>query len=542
MKITDFKVAVNTIDDYKYNDDELNLNSSFNKDSYKIVDDNGYIAFVPEDNSKYLNIRSVYQYNVGAYSVNGSCKPKYIVPNEFIEYIKANMNLNYYVGKDNFKKIQFGETLAQDSTTLVKPLWLNKKNKTDETFTLPNGSLYDVYLHKNNKYICVENTGGSYTLYVVIPASWYINLETKEMILSKTINSSFPIMRWNNMELIPDIKFEETEFYKYLNIFIKESFRNEKVFNEEKKETNKETSNEIVDKIKEIKNLIKDSENEEVFLDILKEIVEKYNQGLDLYENESTKSLSFGVKNYDYLDNEIKLELDELKNSFLNYNETSREYKDMIIYLDKINCILNGLDVVNKDDLQNLLFDLIRCSLKYLNNNKYNQVLIEELFTKPKELINSHLKSIASNKKSLIPFTSKDELIMYLRAKLHPILESIANDVSKKSLVDDIKENLIQVQKKNILKSKYHIIDLYISLIHEAYNECLPLIDSSETEDLNELNNILNEEIDYNLDIESICNLLINKYHRIKRIYYRESEEDFVLTQVKKRRIKLDSI
>ena len=548
MTTSNIKYLGNSLIDFELNEDDLHLDGSYSKHHYKIVNDRDKCGFANPITCELTPLRDVMNYECGNYFVGGAIKPKYIVSKEISDYIMDKLELTE--SKNGFYKIEFGEYLYFNDRTFSRllPRWMNKRNMLDETYTLPEGSSLNTFYYNEYKYIARQNSGGTYDIFYVAPAKWYFNPSTRVLLFANTIYGNFPIFSYSGFKNVDEINYKDTDFYNnFLKNFTEEVFRHEKIFKQ--KETEKpvktdEETDEIILEIKRTKSLIKDDINKNKFMKRLNKLVNTYNKGLDEYERQSKNLLSFGVKDYKSLALDLENGLSALNKDISDYNSRSELYEIMLSYLDKVLKVLKGNEIedIKKDEFLSLLYDLCSISLKFLNDNKYDQKLKNELYDKPKNMIENHINSIASNNQNKIPFNNVSELIIYLRTVLHPILKDIANDVEKKRLVEKIQLSMLEMQRKNYKDSEDEMIQVYLHEINKLYEDCLKLIDETEKDDLIELKNVLNEPIDYNMSIEDIIKSLTMKFKKLSKIYYREKEEDYVIELVKSKRIDINML
>lgn len=462
--------------------------------------------------------------------------PKLIVPDELKEFL-----LSKRVVEDDgaFPVVQFGEYISKVNLEkdLVKRIFA-KENSTGETFTLQDYDVKNVYEYQGKKYIYEWMFGK--IVYEIKPYRWHLKMATNELVSDTKIISNMPIdlKSKNQSKIIYDdyIDLVNTPLYKnFLNgVFLDELVKNELVF--QQKKTDSEVLEEslpgnvvsLKKKISEIKNLIPNDPNKYIYERRLTTIVDKYNSLLDSYEANINNVLKFDVKDIDTIIGEISFELDGLKEQLEEYNSKTKEYKEMLAYLDKIDNILETNTPNDEDEFLSLISQMTLTSLTYVNDAKiFKKVLNLNLSVLNRFEINKCLSSIMQNGEVKdAPFINMNEFILSLRSTLQPILFDILEEINKKSICDDIKENIKNIQKSNIIKSNNRAISLCLGLIEKYYNDTLELIGYDNVEIREELDTILNEEVNYSLPIEDVLRQVNDKYYRMMRIYNRESIKD----------------
>ncbi len=302
----------------------------------------------------------------------------------------------------------------------------------------------------------------------------------------------------------------------------------------------------ISQKIKEIKQLINKDVNENHYLEDLKKIVDKYNRLVNEYEDNINSKLTFGVKNIDTIIYETNVELDALKDKVIRYNSSTKEYIEMLDYLERVLMVINRADVYKKDNFLCLLNDVFKVPLSYINDSReIKSRLLSELYTKPKSAIENYLKNIASNENvNKLPYNTVEELVYYLRQQLQPILYEISDLVYKKSICEEIKNDMKAVMDINYRKANNRAISLYMDYLNDVYRRCLIIVPESDTVTRNEISTIMSDDIDYTLSIEDILKQINDKYYKLIKVYNRVSLNDKreEIKELKKMYIELDAV
>ena len=577
MNIDNIKITIGNYDDTFETNDSINLNNSyFGKNGNTIIDVEGncYIANFESEMTSFYDASTFLMGNV--FLENSSIVPKIFVDDQLKNKILAS-RVKRDMGEGKYK-VEFGNYPSYydiNDKSIIKKIF-SKKNKTNKKITSINLETYNIYEYDNKKYIKINSSKNNNEHYYEIkPATWILNKNDNSMVFNKRIQGDIHITSVIETLKKDHIKVEESMFYNEFlkNNFLQEVLQFEPLVNQEEQiidesnQDNKELSNGetpiednnisitignitdfeytsdsldletdvITQEINSITQMIEDDVNKDKFINKLKLIIDDYNDKLCIYEESSDQVLNFGIKDESTLTVELFTELEKFKNKIIVYKNTINKYEELIAYIDEIMLIVQGKKKETNDDFQRLIYDLQRIPLTYLNDKKTNDEIEEELCNKPKKKIAKHIELLFDNPYlKLEKMDNKEELIIELRKILQPLLEKIANSVNKKSIYEDINNNFKSILSCNCAKSKYEIIDLYMNIIKSAYYEIILLANNNEII-IQEAKNIINEDIDYNVSIDAICKQLIEKYNSLRKIYYRESENQKLVTYQRRR-------
>lgn len=541
------KITIGNKNDFDLPLSELNLSNDSKdaKNNIYIKENNCLVnpCFNPNEELNLKDYIKFYDTDKSPSSLRISLESSYIIPKMIVsdklkKYLMDNRLISNY--NDDIQIVEFGNYLEkinlsrwQFNKIFKKNNIINKVVKTPMKFQYDN----NVYNYNNQEYILINNQA-----YIFTKEKWYLNINTNELVMAKKILTNFNIDKKDNIDCNKEIRLEDTLFYKeYLsNIFTTDLLKDEVYFNKELDSSNDEI-NDFEIKISKIKSLILNDISSDIFNTRLRSIIEDYNNNLALYEKNANKILTFGILDDNTLENNLEIELNSLIENINRYKEKTFNYTKMLDYLNIVSSVLKGAPVDENDEFLALLSSLKKSSLSYLNNEKYNNELVKEIYNKPKLLIENNIRLTATNNECVcLPFNTQEEFIIYLRRVLHPILEKIAIAVDNKNICEEIVADIKNIQTNNYIQSNNRIKELYLSLINEMYNE---LVSSMTDEDIKKykdrINSILNKKIDYNDDLTNVFNELANMYYKLNNISF-ELKNNNNKKHIKQKYIKLD--
>ncbi len=549
MTIDDIKISIDKPNDfcigYSYEILKQDVNENFQTSKYKIYSS---ILSVKDNKCDYYeryNVSNNIMKTKGKYVLKNTIfLPTLQIPDQLKKVLISKLkkvdfdtkDLNYY------EFINFGDFIknANISDFEAKKIF-NRKNKTDKTITSPTLNFSYVYEYNNKKYVRFKYRDySSYAYYKIEPIIWKFYPNKNKMVFAYPIIADIVFGK----SFDKNIKLEDTIFYKkYLKgSFLKELLQYEQIMQSEKQINYDEDLPNISDKIKYIKELIEKDVNKDKHTNRLRNIILNYKKQIELYDRVSNEKLVFGVKDEYSIEKELEINLMDLKDEILLSRIKKTKDMDMVNYLNKLYIILNYGDILPKDSFQQLMYDLVNGPDKYLNDPVTHNLLIEKIYYEPKRLITD---CIINNKK--LPYKNKKELIIDLRKRLHPILNQIRIDIHKKTnsktnenIYEDIKHEILNIKENNYTKSHCNIIDMYLNMLQGAYNELISI--SSNHKTIIEAQSILNEPIDYNLSLNEICAILIDKYKKIRKKYYEELDTKTNNEKMIERRRRLEQI
>ena len=469
--------------------------------------------------------------------------PKLKISDSLKKYLIENRKTGVY--KDGLIQVEFG-SYCDESINQKDKLYKKapKMKKTGQYLSYPsyNYDLLEVAESKDNKYGFYYDCFNQLYVYKINPLKWYLKPNTNEMILGKTIEGELVIGYGSLNNESKKMPSNKVAFMKEFleERFLHDIFKFENVNNKGFVDLQQEKEL-ISKKIQDLNNMFISKPNSKLYVNKLTNIIQEYNKGLSAYHQSLNQVLNFGIKDETQLTTEFIFNLNELEEEANYYYESIKEYIDMIDYLDVIEGILSGNEYKKMDEFQSLVFEVNTIPLEYLKSDEIRNNVKNELCYKPRAIINNYLFELQQNKGlKLQEFNSKKELITYLRKQLQTLLEDILVKVNKKSYIDDIKENMLKIQNDNYKQSKYRIIDIYLGMIKDAYYDIKYVFDYNPNL-LNQANEIISKEIDYDQDLNDICTELTNRYYSLRDMYYAESEKRAV-SNIKQKRISLEKV
>ena len=533
------KIKLSNLDTIKKTNDRFDYNPDGDEEYY-LYDNNGIIERINvENNSLVANLNEIvseemdHNHDSSIASVKGSyILPTIIINDELKQYLIQNKTSNKR--EDGKYVVSFGEYLGKESNNSIDLIKSKLLSKPKEEIK----SAFEYDKDSKRKIISVYDMGETKITdngYTIEPLEWILDINTNELVLSKKIYVNFDIGVLSEIDLSKNIKIEDTYFYKnYLsNTFINEIFRNEEYFKAERKE--KDNENEFETIIRSLIESIPDDNNKKFFIEKIEKIAIEYNNDLQNYLKNINNRLTFGIADKSTLENNLRIDLSSIKDEIKRYEINTYYYNEVINYINEIEKILYGESIENPDEFQDLLYNLLHISIKYIENDDYKSLLKEELCEKPKVLVDNYKEKLYKQEKIDNPeFSNKEELVVYLRRQLHPILERITDDVAKKDAYEQINKNMQEMLSYTYKQSRNRIYDVYLSLLNEGFVELNGIMSPEDHKQYDEyLKELLNIKLDYSRDMNDICTEIINKYCSLKRLFYIVDESQQRIGEIK---------
>ncbi len=375
-----------------------------------------------------------------------------------------------------------------------------KANSFGEKFSLSNGHEYK---------------SGDYVWLKVAPVEWFVckandMMISKEMLLSGIYFSDKK--EYNGI-------FRNTWLNKYLNTyFAKDIVPSKKVLEkQEKKEVKKEEKKKnlsarqaeisrLVNKIEDGYSLLGE-ESRNVVKASVDNLLKKYNDGL-VSLNEDSNSLNLTLDTPETLYVKLYTELSIMCDDLSSY------YKSFTLLNGYRNAFNNGdANSSLESDLKSIN-EGIMPFLKAKDSEKIRD-RVNGLINKYEDELN---KSLSEKKKA--PFAS-EKLIISFRKDLHEILLDISDKVNSNSFVkevnDSLHNNLVNVKEE----SKSNIVKFYFKNINDVVISIRSK--TNEASILAKLDEILNFDIDYSLDV---CEIMDKLNKVIRQLYEIEYDVD----------------
>ena len=382
------------------------------------------------------------------------------------------------------------------------------------------------YIRIEARYKCRLSNGkkykkGDYVWIEVSPVVWLIDDENKTLISKRGILSG--ICFDDRYAYYGD--FESTIMHRYLNnIMIKDLFQPRKVTKE--KEVTEEKSNleETKEKSKvellleEINSYIDLLPDNKSFKEKINKLINDYNEKLDRIKKEKNNTFSF--ETLDSITNDLEMSLNMILFDLI----ACSDYFDI---LDYINICLSCSDkdkqeekAEEKDDLINDLVTLLDYCIPFLKEEDGNKIKEEviKIFNSEKDNIEKYLNNRLTNleeKDVKLNYSTKEDFVVEIRKRLHPILENLVDKVSKR----DIELEITSATKSVINNTFEATKDSYLTNNFKEINNITKEINNyiSQVEDVNKsqefsmkLFKILSTEIDYTKDTKDIYKQILD--------------------------------
>ena len=417
---------------------------------------------------------------------------KYTIPDGITE-IDCNNGMYFKkiripkkVNKIKFNGHEDVETLELYDNTIIS-VYLNVFDKIIINYTSIDNLLKFLDSIKD-KIHCGRQYGRTVFVTCILKGPEYIPLKTKRIIKSYDI--------CHNLKCIiesPEDDYEKKEFVE----LPKEEQKNEEI--QVSKENELDEIQELIIKLKTYLPYYKDSEKE------LKEIaqeIEKYNNSIE--------SIDTAFKAHS-----LSLETPEqLHTNLLNYLKTKLsdiEYFKMLDFIDE--CLLS-LDTPQESNNE-LIKDISKISesilkeLKSQYKEQFKESIRSILITAKDNIINYiNDKKNNSLDNITLEYHNIDELELYLRNKLQPILLEINRAICDEKKKRDIQEEIMKITfgniKKEYQKAKLSCVSLYLNQLKETLTSLEEKIPNSPFTD--DFNNDKQTILEYIKNIDNYIN------------------------------------
>ena len=349
---------------------------------------------------------------------------------------------------------------------------------------------------------------------------WIVDRENKRMISTIGLPSG---MRFDSPRK-ENINFNKSELKWYLdNYMSKEIFQSIKEYEEIKEDTTiKEKTkidillDELLDELeKEIKNYLGNKDEVYNYIDNL---IEDYNKSLDKLN--INKELVLDRRESLELQLQIRLEqiLTKIKNS--NDKEIEKILNIINICIDK----LNGKETEDTNELYkdiSLLNDKILLFLPDKKEEYYRNILLN-MFVKEKNKLDKYCNSInVLNIQVPIlekPYNKEEDFVYGIREKLNTILLEVNAEVIKTDIIKEIINTYKSIINNNYSEAKNKNIKLYLELIQELSHF---IEENGNTLEKDNLIRILNNNINYQNEIEEVMTTLLDNIVSLYKLKYR---------------------
>lgn len=361
-----------------------------------------------------------------------------------------------------------------------------------------------------------EKDSNEKNIYKVEPLRWYVNTETRELVCSTLpvngiIYNPHPRKPYlfNPKLSYTDIRisYNESQVRKYLeNNFIKEAILDQipkRVLFEAKQE---DTLTALINEISVYAEYYHGTEDVN---QVIKDLINKYNKDIDALETSS------GLQVYTEEGLHLKLisDLSRILDKIKRNAESSKEYYDLLKYIDSLIDILDGRQTETDNEL---LKDIQKISTEVLpkissdskKQEEFKQRIFEELRS-DRDKVKSYLEYMNTLSKDInlripkdIGFKTIKEYESNFRMRLHPILESIRNtslEEEKLALIDSKNKQLKELSNGKLDKDlvNFELYRILESLYRNDFqeNKTINIL-------LNEINSLVNELRSYNIKPE----------------------------------------
>lgn len=435
----------------------------------------------------------------------------------------------------------------------------NKLKKTGRYFTYNDNSInknkinlvkYDEYIYNNRKYIRLKITlneeysnikfrytykTGDYVWIKVEKIMWIVDRENKRMISTIGLPSG---MRFDSPRK-SNINFNKSELKWYLdNYMSKEIFQSIKEQEEIKEDTTIKEKTKIdilLDELeKEIKNYLG---NKEIVYNYIDNLIEDYNKSLDKLN--INKDLVLDRR--ESLELQLQIRLEQILTKIKNSND-----KEIEKILNIINiCIgkLNGKEIEDTNELYidiSLLNDKILPFLPDEKEEYYRNILLN-MFVKEKNKLDKYCNSInVLNIEVPIlekPYNKEEDFVYGIREKLNTILLEVNAEVIKTDIIKEIINTYKNIMDNNYSEAKNKNIKLYLELIQELSHF---IEENGNTLEKENLIKILNNNINYQNEIEEVMTILLDNIISLYKLKYRvenriRTEKEIESSKIKRR-------
>ena len=454
--------------------------------------------------------------------------------------------------------IEFGEYPQDvvDKETrkiLERSLKNGKLSETSKTYALGmhvNGNGCDTckeYVYNGKKYVRVKNTigerlklstGGSvgkdgYFWVEVSPIKWHVDEENKCIVSDKALISGLKtkLIKGNKKP-----KFIDTNVYYFLNNTFLLEIIPIKITEKTKKEVKRKETPKVgenprervvpesnIEKlISEIYEYLEGNPNREEILKKLEKLTNEYNSKLDEVKSKKINNI-MTMDTYESVTNAFELRLAMISVDVKKHHELFKEYFDMIAILGKYISLINGNKDEEYDDGFISDLDIIESMcLPFLKEEDANAIRKQLI-----NIFNEEKKEIANyiDGKVEVSYKTIDEMIIDLRKKIHPVLGNLSTTVNKRDVEVEIRGSVSKIIDGLFNTPKNEALSFYLVEINNVYTNINSLIDNlpsdMKKEYKKEILDIMNMDIDYSKDFNSVANDLKTMWLSLNKVLYR---------------------
>ena len=509
--------------------------------SITCVDNNTGLPITLDDLKSRIGVRPAIKYSsIKQKDIKQMTVVDGVVKIEYGEYPQTKLNEN-----DNYEleKLFIDRKLIKTGKKYV--LYISEFNLRHYKEDLFNKNLYKIseYEYNGDKYIRYpridDNNLEQYLWFKVEPIIWYVDKKLDIAFSEKVLisNIHFDLPYYNQV-------YKKSGIYYFLNNIFSKDIKPSKI------KQNNEIKNEVLDNviekndiienkqeetkvnilINDIKAIIKGKSYEEKITKELNNVINKYNDKLDQFKNKDFIS----IETPNMVVSNMELELTNILDSMKEFNSKGNTYNNMSTYLSDLIKITNKQEINNEEleAYQQEINKLVNISISFLNEEK-QQVYLEKLntlFMQEQNKINKYIESkinldTKDDYEIHLEYHNNEELIIYLRRKIQPILIDIEKDVRERDIEKTINESTTKIVNATYETTNNKMISLYLNQINEVYQEIsqkITYIDEEERVKLKEeLKEIINKEIDNTKNINEILKELKIKWLSLNKILYK---------------------
>ena len=364
----------------------------------------------------------------------------------------------------------------------------------------------------------------------VSPIKWLVDDKAKIMVAKHILFADIQFNKEQNYQG----DFDNTTLGKYLkNVFTKDiipsmlaSCKKQEI-TEVKKQTLAEKTVEVIkhelDKIRNYEDIVSK------FTIEVNTILDDYNIKAKQINENSDKMLLLGNETIQGIQNNCFLKLGSVLERVKKIVEPIAKYQRLLEYIDELTKIINNqeieLDTELKRDFK-LINDQIIPFLDDVSQIIF-KIRLTEILCSHKIKINNYIKNVIENQEFITKndlYTSERDFELKIRNDIHTLLIELNDSVIKCDVAKQIVDGTNAIIKNMYQKDKASIINFYINIMNDLYQEITNNYSLSKQEK-GELLAIIQTNVDTNKDINDILKQLTNIVVRLNYFNFLQQEK-----------------
>lgn len=344
----------------------------------------------------------------------------------------------------------------------------------------------------------------------ISPIKWLVDFENQQLISKYVLFSGVEYEKDKTRMFIP---FDETNMCKFLNNeFIQDAFYDHFKKEKEKeevirKEEEKTKVEKLLEEIYSIVNELPDPEFKERISSKVESCVGLFNDKADKIKKAKENNEPI-IENLDAITSRLELELGIILEEAKDYSINKSKYYVLITRLEEYKDILNGKEAKSNDELSKDLQVIVNKIIPFLKEEDASNIKDILLSTINKEIKKIHDVILDEDKNKLDYPATLEDLELEIRKEIHPVLELLCMNVSKRDIEKEIKDAMNGIIMNLYKAPRYKLLAQIMGTINEYYKNINGLLaefpEELKNTHVDDLNNIMNREINYDKSFAEI--------------------------------------